>query len=42
MKMGIHKAYNKFPQILRYIIPRRLTLPQNPAIYKWLWFWIVF
>lgn len=23
---------------LYYIIPRRLTLKNNPPIYKWLWF----
>lgn len=38
----IHRArYNKC-QWYYYILPRRLTLPTNPPVYKWLWFVIGF
>ena len=37
MKIGIHKARYRHSQWY-YIIPKRLTLKSNPAIYKWLWF----
>lgn len=39
-KIGIHRAHNTFPDILKYIIPARLTI-LKPDIYKWLWFFIV-
>ena len=38
MKIGIHKARYRHSQWYYYIIPKRLTLKSNPAIYKWLWF----
>lgn len=25
------------PRLVRRLLPRRLTLPENPAIYGWLW-----
>lgn len=40
LRIGIHRAHNSFPKILKYIIPVRLTI-LRPYIYKWLWFFIV-
>jgi len=34
---GRHLMHNRFPYILRYLIPRRLTLKRDKPIYKWLW-----
>ena len=36
---GFHKVHNKFPNILRYLIPRRLTLDKDHPVYKWMWWW---
>jgi len=38
---GRHKVHNRFPQILEYWKPRRLTLEGNPPIYKWMWWYFV-
>lgn len=33
----IAKPVRSIKMALRYILPRRLTLRRNPAIYAWLW-----
>ena len=35
----VYASWNRYRRgrWYRYIIPRRLTLKSNPAIYKWLW-----
>lgn len=38
-KFGVHKMHNRFPGILYYLIPRRLTLDEDKPIYKWMWWW---
>ena len=44
IKFGIHKQHNKFPNILYYLKPRKLTINSNnkkPNIYKWLFLWFI-
>jgi len=38
MKIWIHRQHNKNGQWLKYLLPKRLTLRNNPPIYKWLVF----
>ena len=44
MRIGIHKVHNKFPYILRYLLPRLLNsfscMKDKFKVYKWLWFFI--
>lgn len=34
---ALKKPNRSFRMAMRYILPRRLTLTTNPAVYAWLW-----
>ena len=40
IKISLHKAKYHNSQWYHYLVPRRLTLKNNPPIYKWC-FWVI-